>query len=57
LKLYEEEKLRLRAFLSNKRICITTDTWTSMQNINYMYVTASFIDSDWTIHKKKNTQV
>jgi len=51
-KLYEEEKLRLRAFLSGKRVCITTDTWTSLQNINYMCVTASFIDSDWTIHKK-----
>jgi hypothetical protein len=52
LKLYEEEKLRLRTFLSGKRVCITTDTWTSLQNINYMCVTASFIDSDWTIHKK-----
>jgi hypothetical protein len=52
LKLYEEEKLRLRAFLSSKRVCITTDTWTSLQNINYKCVTASFIDSDWTMHKK-----
>jgi hypothetical protein len=26
LKLYEEEKLRLMAFLSGKRVCITTDT-------------------------------
>jgi hypothetical protein len=52
IKLYEEEKLRLKAFLSGKRVCITTDTWTSPQNINYMCVTASFIDSDWTMHKK-----
>jgi len=55
LKLYEEEKLRLSAFLS-KRVCITTDTWTSLQNINYMCVTVSFIDSNWAMHKK-NTQV
>jgi hypothetical protein len=52
LKLYEEEKLRLMAFLSGKRVCITIDTWTSLQNINYMCVTVSFIDSDWTMHKK-----
>jgi hypothetical protein len=46
MKLYEEEKLKLKAFLSGKRACITADTWTSLQNINYVCVTASFIDFD-----------
>jgi len=46
MKLYEEEKFRLKAFLSGKSVCITTDTWTSLQNINYICVTVSFIDSD-----------
>lgn len=46
LKLHEEEKPRLRVFLSGKRICITTDTWIFLQNINYICVTASFIDFD-----------
>ena len=31
---------------------VTTDTWTSIQNLNYMIVTAHFIDSDWTYQKK-----
>ena len=31
---------------------MTTDTWTSIQNLNYMVVTAHFIDSDWTYQKK-----
>jgi hypothetical protein len=52
IKLYEEEKLKLKASLRGKRICITTNTWTSLQNFNYMVVTASFIDSDWRMHKK-----
>jgi len=52
MNLYEEEKLKLKAYLRGKRICITTDTWTSLQNLNYMVVTASYIDSDWRMHKK-----
>ena len=31
---------------------MTTDTWTSIQNLNYMVVTAYFIDGDWTYQKK-----
>jgi hypothetical protein len=42
----------LKAYLGGKRICITTDTWTSLQNLNYMVVTASYIDSDLRMHKK-----
>jgi hypothetical protein len=52
MKLYEEEKLKLKASLRGKRICIATDTWTSLQNLNYMVVTASYIDSSWRMHKK-----
>jgi hypothetical protein len=52
MKLSEEEKLILKAFLSGKRICFTTDTWTSVQNLNYIVVTASCIDYDWRMHKK-----
>jgi hypothetical protein len=29
-----------------------TDTWTSIQNLNYMCVTAHFIDCDLVLHKK-----
>lgn len=34
------------------RVSITTDTWTSIQNVNYMVVTAHFLDSDWKLHKR-----
>ena len=26
--------------------------WTSVQNINYMVITAHFIDDDWNLHKR-----
>jgi hypothetical protein len=46
LKLYEEEKTLSKALLHNKRICLTIDTWTYIQNLNYMCITAHFIDCD-----------
>ncbi|TYK30514.1 zinc finger BED domain-containing protein RICESLEEPER 3-like [Cucumis melo var. makuwa] len=54
LKLYVNEKNRLRdMFVKNKyRVSLTTDCWTSRQNINYMVLTAHFIDSDWKLHKR-----
>jgi len=52
MKLYMEEKLKLKALLSGQRVCLTTDTWTSLQNLNYVCVTAHFIDCDWIMHKK-----
>ncbi|XP_031122619.1 zinc finger BED domain-containing protein RICESLEEPER 2-like [Ipomoea triloba] len=54
LVVYEEERLKLKAFLreSSHRVSITTDSWTSIQRINYMVVTAHFIDSEWKLHKK-----
>jgi hypothetical protein len=52
MNLYEEEKLKLKAYLRGKRICITTDTCTSLPNLNYMVVTASYIDFNWIMHNK-----
>lgn len=34
------------------RVSLTTDTWTSCQNLNYMCLTAHFIDADWNLKKK-----
>ena len=34
-----------------QRIIITTDSWTSIQRINYMCVTAHFIDDNLNLHK------
>lgn len=52
--LYGSEKERIREFLGRKsqRVSLTTDTWTSIQNINYMVLTAHFIDDNWTLQKR-----
>ncbi|KAK2639889.1 hypothetical protein Ddye_027684 [Dipteronia dyeriana] len=52
--LYIDEKIKLKEYFnrSKVRVCLTTDTWTSIQNINYMVVTAHFIDYDWPLQKR-----
>lgn len=52
--LYGEIKQnRKKAFKeAQSRICLSTDTWASVQRINYMCLTAHFIDRDWVLHKK-----
>ena len=52
MKIYEEEKDKLKEMMKGRRVCLTTDTWTSIQNINYMCLTAHWIDSEWKIHKR-----
>jgi hypothetical protein len=54
LKIFISEKEKLRAIFltTGARVCLTTDTWTSVQNLNYMCVTCHFIDSDWNLHKR-----
>jgi hypothetical protein len=42
----EKEKLRAMFLTTGARVCLTIDTWTSVQNLNYMCVTCHFIDSD-----------
>ena len=54
LDLYTREKKKLKSALasSTQRICLTTDCWTSIQNMGYMCLTAHFIDNDWKLHKR-----
>lgn len=52
LNLFYSEKTKLKNDLSAYRVCLTTDTWTSIQNINYMVLTAHFIDANWMLHKR-----
>ncbi|KAJ0915548.1 putative transcription factor/ chromatin remodeling BED-type(Zn) family [Helianthus annuus] len=49
-----EERRRLVNIFKNMstRVCLTTDTWTSGQNLSYMCLTAHFIDDDWNLHKR-----
>jgi len=43
---------KLREALKGHRMCLTMDTWTSIQNLNYMSLTCHFIDDDWNLHKR-----
>ena len=44
LKLYIREKDSLRKdLMDGQRVCLTTDTWTSIQNINYLYLIAHIL--------------
>ncbi|CAM8886096.1 unnamed protein product [Rhodiola kirilowii] len=52
LKMYYAEKAKLKKELKGHCLCLTTDTWTSVQNINYMVVTAHFVDSAWKMQKR-----
>ena len=52
MSLYTNEKKVLKSALKGQRICLTTDTWTSIQNLNYMCLTGHFIDNDWKLKKK-----
>ncbi|XP_055959716.1 zinc finger BED domain-containing protein RICESLEEPER 2-like [Mercurialis annua] len=52
--MFVEEKLKLKHFMkfNTQRVSLTSDAWTSNQRINYMCVTAHFIDTEWKLHKK-----
>ncbi|KAL5705581.1 cellulase [Ranunculus cassubicifolius] len=51
-KYYDQEKTALMRDLRKYRVSFTTDTWTSVQNINYMVLTAHFVDDEWVMHKR-----
>ncbi|CAN1128033.1 Putative AC transposase [Linum perenne] len=54
-KLFIAERQKLKDYLRTAcagRVSITTDTWTSVQNLNYMCITAHFIGHDWKLHKR-----
>ena len=52
--IFMSEKLKLKEFIKKhaNRVCLTTDSWTSLQNINYMSLTVHFIDDNWTLYKR-----
>ncbi|KAH0781586.1 hypothetical protein KY290_001184 [Solanum tuberosum] len=52
LKIYQEEKQKLKRLVKGQRVCITSDTWTSLQNFTYMVITAHWIDDEWKLQKK-----
>ncbi|XP_012575118.1 zinc finger BED domain-containing protein RICESLEEPER 2-like [Cicer arietinum] len=48
----ERESLKILISKHRGRVCLTTDTWTSIQNLSYMNLTAHFIDKKWNLHKR-----
>ena len=52
--LYIDEKISLKKFLksSSQKVSLTTDTWTSLQKVNYMCLTTHFLYNDWNLNKK-----
>ncbi|XP_019173804.1 PREDICTED: zinc finger BED domain-containing protein RICESLEEPER 3-like [Ipomoea nil] len=52
--IYLDERLNLKKLfkLNTQRVSLTTDTWTFVQRINYMCITAHFIDDQWKLNKK-----
>ena len=53
-RIYVDERVKLKEYLLHlcQRVRVTTDTWTSLQRIDYMVITANFINNDWKLHKK-----
>jgi hypothetical protein len=50
--MFENEKLMAMFMTTDARVCLTTDTWTSVQKLNYIAITSHFIDSDWNLYKR-----
>ena len=46
ISIYGVKREKLREALKGRRVCLTTDTWTSIQNLNYMSLTGHFIEDD-----------
>lgn len=54
-KYFLDEKMKLHKYISkaSQTVHLTTDTWTSAsQRVNYMVLTAHFIDDNWVLHKR-----
>ncbi|KAI5433299.1 hypothetical protein KIW84_020542 [Lathyrus oleraceus] len=49
-----DEKQKLKAFFKSdcNRVALTTDCWTSIQNQNYLTLTAHFVDNEWNYQKR-----
>ena len=44
--IYGVKRENLRGALKGRRVCLTTNTWSSIQNLCYMSPTGHFIDDD-----------
>ena len=46
INIYGVEREKLKGALKGCRVCLTTNTWTSILNLNYMSLTGHFNDDD-----------
>ncbi|KAE8685689.1 hypothetical protein F3Y22_tig00111095pilonHSYRG00653 [Hibiscus syriacus] len=54
MEIYLEEKDKLFKYFKsfNQRVSLTTDIWTSRQNLSYLCLTVHFVDDEWKLHKR-----
>lgn len=52
LQIYKDGESKLKDVLKDQIVSISTDTYTSIQNINYMSLTTQWVDDDWVFRKK-----
>jgi len=52
--IFTDEKHKLKSIFRRglQSVSLTTDCWTSVQNMSYLCLTAHFIDQDWKLHKR-----
>lgn len=52
--IFKDQKAWLKSMIKacDSRVCLTTDAWTSIQNLSYMVVTAHWIDKEWKLQKR-----
>ncbi|KAK5839265.1 hypothetical protein PVK06_008041 [Gossypium arboreum] len=52
--MYLDDRVKIKQLLRSSyfRVCLTTDTWTSLQRFNYLCITANFIDNNRKLNKK-----
>lgn len=57
--LFLEERKKLKTYFGNlsSSVCLTTDLWRSIQNIDYLCLTTHFIDDNWNCTKELLTFV
>ncbi|NDV21078.1 hypothetical protein GO013_16860, partial [Pseudodesulfovibrio sp. JC047] len=54
IKTFFKEKENLKNVFENipGKLALTSDLWTSKQNVGYMAITSHYIDSDWVMQKR-----
>ncbi|PIA41991.1 hypothetical protein AQUCO_02100078v1 [Aquilegia coerulea] len=54
VKVFKEEKTKLKEVLLafDGKICLTSDLWTSNQNLGYCSITTHYVDKYWKLQKK-----